>query len=43
VKVELGLCKGKKLHDKRESDAERQSRREIDRVPWHANISWRGT
>lgn len=32
VKVELGLCKGKKLHDKRESDAERQSRREIDRV-----------
>ena len=32
VKVELGLCKGKKLHDKRESDAERESRREIDRV-----------
>ena len=32
VKVELGLCKGKKLHDKRESDAERQSKREIDRV-----------
>ena len=32
VKVELGLCKGKKLHDKRESDAERESKREIDRV-----------
>ena len=32
VKVELGLCKGKKLHDKRDSDAEKQSRREIDRV-----------
>ena len=32
VKVELGLCKGKKLHDKRESDAERESRREIDRA-----------
>ncbi len=32
VKVELGLCKGKKLHDKRESDAERQSKREIDRA-----------
>ena len=32
VKVELGLCRGKKLHDKRESDAERESRREIDRV-----------
>ena len=31
-KVELGLCKGKKLHDKRESDAERESRREIDRA-----------
>ena len=32
VKVELGLCKGKKLHDKRESDAERQSKREMDRI-----------
>ena len=32
VKVELGLCKGKKLHDKRESDTERESKREIDRV-----------
>ena len=32
VKVELGLCRGKKLHDKRESDAERESRREIDRA-----------
>ena len=32
VKVELGLCKGKKLHDKRESSAERDTKREIDRV-----------
>ena len=32
VKVELGLCKGKKLHDKRESSAERDTRREIDRA-----------
>lgn len=32
VKVELGLCKGKKLHDKRDSEADRQSRRDIDRV-----------
>lgn len=32
VKVELGLCKGKKLHDKRESEAERQSKRDIDRI-----------
>ena len=32
VKVELGLCKGKKLHDKRDSEAERQARRDIDRI-----------
>lgn len=31
VKVEVGLCKGKKLYDKRESDAKRQANREIDR------------
>ncbi len=32
VKVELGLCKGKKLHDKRDAEADRQSKREIDRM-----------
>ncbi|MDO5446019.1 MAG: SsrA-binding protein SmpB [Eubacteriales bacterium] len=32
VKVELGLCKGKKLHDKRDSEAERESKRDIDRM-----------
>jgi len=32
VKVELGLCKGKKLHDKRDSEADRQSKRDIDRI-----------
>ena len=32
VKVELGLCKGKKLYDKRQSDADRQSKRDIDRI-----------
>jgi SsrA-binding protein len=32
VKVELGLCKGKKLYDKRESDARREADREIERV-----------
>ena len=32
VKVELGMCKGKKLHDKRDSEAERQTRRDIDRI-----------
>ncbi|MCL2538878.1 MAG: SsrA-binding protein SmpB [Oscillospiraceae bacterium] len=29
VKVQLGLCKGKKLHDKRASSAERDAKREI--------------
>lgn len=32
VKVEVGLCKGKKLYDKRESDAKRQAERDIDRT-----------
>ena len=32
VKVELGMCKGKKLHDKRDSEADRQSKRDIDRI-----------
>lgn len=32
VKLELGLCKGKKLHDKRDSAAERDAKREMDRV-----------
>lgn len=32
AKVELGLCKGKKLHDKREATAERESKRELDRI-----------
>ena len=31
VKLELGLCKGKKLYDKRESDAKRQAARDMDR------------
>ena len=32
VKVEVGLCKGKKLYDKRDSDVKRQSARDIDRA-----------
>ncbi len=32
VKVELGLCKGKKLYDKRESDAKRSAQRTIERT-----------
>ena len=31
VKVQLGLCKGKKLYDKREDAAKRDAKREIDR------------
>lgn len=31
VKVELALCKGKKLYDKRESTAKRDAKRDIDR------------
>ena len=31
VKVELGLCRGKKLYDKRETDAKRSAERDIDR------------
>ena len=31
VKVEVGLCRGKKLYDKRDAAADRQAEREIDR------------
>ena len=31
VKVEIGLCRGKKLYDKRDSLAEKQANREMDR------------
>ena len=32
VKVKVGLCKGKKLYDKRQSAAERDAKRQIDRA-----------
>ena len=32
VKVEIGLCKGKKLYDKRDSAAEKDAKREMDRT-----------
>lgn len=32
VKVELGVCKGKKLHDKRATEAARDAKRDIDRA-----------
>lgn len=31
VKVEIGLCRGKKLYDKRETDAKREADRDMDR------------
>ena len=31
VKLELGLCRGKKLYDKREAEAEKSAKREIER------------
>lgn len=31
VKVEIGLCRGKKLYDKREAEAEKNARRDIER------------
>ena len=32
VKMQLGLCKGKKLYDKREAAAQKSAKREIDRA-----------
>ena len=32
VKIELGLCRGKKLYDKREAIAQREAQREIERA-----------
>jgi len=37
VKVNLGLCKGKKLYDKREAAASRDAKREIER---HQKSRW---
>jgi len=39
VKLEVGLCKGKKLHDKRDSEADRQAKRDIDRVMKERNYA----
>lgn len=32
VKIEIGLCRGKKLYDKRDDEAKRQAERDIDRA-----------
>ena len=39
VKLELGLCKGKKLYDKREADARREAERDLDRVRKERNYT----
>ena len=42
VKVEVGLCKGKKLYDKREDAAKRDAARQIDRAMKERNAgSWK--
>ena len=38
VKLELGMCNGKKLYDKRESDAKRSASRDIDRTLKERNV-----
>ena len=38
VKVELGLCKGKKTYDKREAIAQRDAKREMDRATRNKNF-----
>lgn len=35
VKVEIGIGKGKKLHDKRASEKEREAKRDLDRAKRH--------
>ena len=40
VKVEIGLAKGKKLYDKRDSAAAKDARREMDRKMKEKN--WKG-
>ena len=32
VKVQIGICRGKKLHDKRDAAAERDAKRDMDRA-----------
>ena len=38
VKVQVGLCRGKKLYDKRDSDAERNAKRDMDRAMKERNF-----
>lgn len=38
VKVKLGLCRGKKLYDKRQAAAERDAKRQIERTMKERNV-----
>jgi len=38
VKVDLGLCKGKQLHDKRDAIMQKDAKRQIDRVMKQARL-----
>ena len=38
VKVEVALCKGKKLYDKREDAAKKDAKRQMDRVMKERNV-----
>ena len=40
VKVELGLCRGKKLYDKRETDAKNEAKREMERAEKSSREKW---
>ncbi len=40
VKVEVGLCRGKKLYDKRETDAKNEAKREMERAAKSSREKW---
>lgn len=40
VKVEVGLCRGKKLYDKRETDAKNEAKREMERAEKSSREKW---
>ncbi len=40
-KIEVGVCRGKQLHDKRASIAERENKRELDRIIKEKNHTYR--
>lgn len=40
AKVEIGLCRGKKLYDKRDSDAKREAERNIERFSKNKHVDF---